>query len=120
MQPTRVNRMTGLDLARSPEDERRRFHTFAHEDADNPCHVDEDPLIEVATDMSLDEGAILRTTAGYDTPFGSRVQYFVGLDSVECQILLDALRDRLEVDDDAEWILHRIQRCWEYLVRGSA
>lgn len=82
----------------------RPFHVFAHEDEGNMGDTSADrPRISIATDASLDEGAIIRTDS-HDggSPIGAPVQYFVGMDSNEVACALAALDHHLEVAESEE------------------
>ncbi len=80
-----------------------KFHTWGAEFRDNKATDDDEPIF-VASDASLDEGAIIRTTAPSGSPLAGPVQYFLGLDRGEAEIVLNALDHWSNIvrDGDAE------------------
>jgi hypothetical protein len=102
------------------------FHVFAHEDEGNMGDTSaERARITIAADLSLDEGAILRTVAG-SSPLSSGTEYFVGFQRDEATIVLDALEALREahslVDldhdygaDDIDAVKRRVERLLGYI-----
>lgn len=97
------------------------WHTWAvASEEDAGCRV------EVASDASLDEGAIIRTVFE-PSPLSSGTEYFLGLQQGEAEIVREALEALLDTDVDArgreereevEALQRRVERLVSY-IRGE-
>ncbi len=108
-----------------------KFHTWGAEFRDNKSSDDDEPIF-VASDASLDEGAVIRTTAPSGSPLAGPVQYFVGMDSAEAAATLAALTLWIECEDDpdnqttdfgieeVEMMRNRVARAVAYMTGGQS
>jgi len=102
------------------------FHVWGYEVEGNGGDTSADrPRITVASDLSLDEGAIIRTVAGASI-LSSGTEYFLNLQRREATLVLDALnelRESLSVNDhdsdfdtdEVDMIKHRVERLLSYI-----
>lgn len=97
-----------------------RFHTWA---VASPEHAG--CRIEVASDASLDEGAVIRTVTE-SSPLSSGVEYFLGLQHEEAEIVKTGLQSILATDAvedfDAETvhgIIARLERLMGHIESGD-
>jgi hypothetical protein len=101
------------------------FHVFGYEAEGNMGDTSADrPRISIATDLSLDEGAIIRTEGAGASPLSGGTEYFVNLQQHEAQLVADALnayREQQDMDyhqDDIDMVASRVERLLGY-IHGS-
>lgn len=101
------------------------FHIFAHEDEGNMGDDSEERArIAVATDSSLDEGAVIRMSGMEPSPLAGDTSYFLGLDGAEAHVVHAALIAFRKSDPDefanywGDMVLSRLERLVCY-IQGS-